>query len=294
LSDPAHFPLGETLSGGTYRIASNLFGFSVDRVDIATDGTEPGDRYLVSSTERKVAIDKFSDEVAFKVAGVFDLAFVGRLDERGDDTLARMRSARQTAIVERLPPGIPIRHAVTQRLAPGEALALTLEVGAVLRRAADAGVLLTGLRPETIWVERAGDGYVVTGLSDRSERLFRAAKGICYVAAPPFERRYSAPEIITGNSPDERALTFILATLLAEWLTGDHPFPDALTFGDPSSIASGKHSPLDVPPATSALFARAFRVAPRERPSLAEWLASIGDMLSGLCPASGPPTSVTG
>jgi hypothetical protein len=270
------FPMTETLDGGRYAIVSNLFGFSVDRVDIAIGGNDP-DRVqcLVSSTERPVRLADITTELHFASPGVFELAFIGSLDERGQGDAELARRARQTAVVERLPPGACLRRLVTTAVAPRVAAVLAIDVGRILLAAANGGRLLTGVRPETIWAQHGADSIRVTGLSERSERLFRAAKSICYTSAPPFERRYTAPEIVKGDPVTDRTLSFMVGVLLAEWLTGSHPFPKAFTVGDALSIAKGEHALHGVGATFHPLVEQSLRVDPAERPTLAALITSL-------------------
>src|SRR5690349_13726058 len=99
------FPLEETLDDGRYKIASNAHGFSVDRVDFATSPGEPAASFLVSSTEREVPLEETRHDLGYAVPGVFDLMFIGTLDERGDHAVDRARRRGQVAVVERLPAG---------------------------------------------------------------------------------------------------------------------------------------------------------------------------------------------
>jgi hypothetical protein len=268
------FPLGETTGCGRYRIVSNLFGSGADRLDLAVDAGEPDARFLVSSTYRQVPAE-LHQALAYRLPSVFDVVFTGTLDERGDDLRARSMRTQQTAVVERLPPGSCLRHLITGALEPIAAVTLAVEVGRILVAAANAGQLLARLRPETIWARQDCTQLRVTGLSDRSERLFRAAKRICYTVPPPFERRYTAPEVVTDQRVTDRTLSFILGILVAEWVTGQHPFPEALCFGDASSIVRGAHAPIDAPPALRALIGESLRVAPLERPDLSSMVRCL-------------------
>jgi hypothetical protein len=269
------FPLGETVGGGRYRIVSSLFGDGADRVDLAIDASEPDAQFLVSSTYRQVPAAEIQRDLAYRQPGVLEIVFVGTLDERGDDLQARSMRTQQTAVVERLPSGLCLRRLITAALEPVVAVTLAIDVGRILLGAANAGRLLVRLRPETIWARREGTHLKVTGLSDRTEQLFRAAKRICYTVPPPFERRYTAPEVVMDQAVTDRTLTFILGILVAEWVTGQHPFPDALCFGDASSIVRGAHASIDAGPALRSLIEQSLRVAPPERPELSAMVRSL-------------------
>ncbi len=269
------FPVGETLDEGAYRITATLFGSGLDRVHVAV-GRDGATRFLVSSTLRRVpSPGELRRELSYTVPGVFELEFVGGLDQHASGGGAQ---SDITAIVERLPPGSSLRKLVTGRLPAAAAVQLAISTASIVLGATRAGQLLVAIRPETIWGERELDVVRVTGLSDRGERLFRAAEGVCFTTAPTYERRYTAPEIIKGQPASDRTLTFVMTILLAEWLTGAHPFPDAWTLRDPVSIAMGRHAPLRVPAAIDPLLTRSLRVDPGDRPSLAEWIAELEAM----------------
>ncbi len=270
------FPVGETLDDGAYRITANLFGSGVDRVHLAARVDEPGARFLVSSTSRRTASPgELHRLLAYASPGVFDLEYIGPFDARGEDAAARSLRTEHTAIVERLPAGAPVRMVVTGALPVPVAATIGIAIGRILQSAAEAGRFLVAVRPETIWAEREQDIIRVTGLTVRGDQLFRVSRGICYTTAPTYERRYTAPELVRGEPQSDRTLTFVLATMLAEWMTGSHPFPDAWTLRDAVSVASGRHAPLEIPPPLGSLIDRALRVDPAERPALAEVIATL-------------------
>jgi hypothetical protein len=283
-NDGPSFPIGETFANGLYRLDAPLFGYSADRVDLASSRDEPGVRFLVSSTDRRVDLDTLKPAPGDSIPGVFDLVFVGTLDEAGSGLRERSMRSGRTVVVERLPPGSSARRLITGALPADTAMGMGIAVGKVLNRVAQSGRLMLGIRPETIWAERTDASLTITGVSTRSEALFRAAKGACYVSVPPFERRYTAPEIVRGEPTSDRTLSFLLSLLIVEWLNGHHPFPSALTFGDAGAIAQGEHEPICAPRELKAPLAAGLSVSPRARPSLAGLLAELEHLARTMVP----------
>jgi len=83
------------------------------------------------------------------------------------------------------------------------------------------------------------DGTLVaTGLSARAEAFFSKTT-IDAVSLPIFDRFYFAPEAYDTDI-DDRALTFALAIMIAEWAMGRFPFKRKW-YG---FVHEGKHLPL--------------------------------------------------
>jgi len=270
------FAVGETLDNGRYRVVENLFGSGVDCTHIAvrSDGT-PG-LFLVSSTDRVAPTpSELTHALSYAAPGLFELVHIGAFDERGDDNAVRSFLAGHTVVLEALSPGMCIRQLVKGALSKLDAVRVGIGVGSILVAAARGGVVLAGVRPETIWATRDDDIARVTGLSDRGDRLFRSARAACFASMPTYERQYTAPEALKGDVPTERTLSFILATMLAEWLTGEHPFPDAWSRRVPVSVIQGNHAPLAVSADVEPLLLRSFSVEPGDRPSLVDFVGQL-------------------
>lgn len=267
---PREFPVGETLDGGAFRVTENLFGGGLDRVHLAVRVDAPAARYVVSSTFRGVPdIAELRRTLSYTCPGVLDLVFVGPFDAQGEGAGARVRS-EYTAVVERVGEASTVRQLVRGPQPLADVVALGTGTGRLLEQAARAGHLLLDIRPESIWATREQGLLRVVGVSDRGERLFRAGKNVSYTSLPTYERRYTAPEIIKGLPTSERTLTFLLATMVAEWLSGAHPFPDAWSLRDAPSVAMGRHTPIVAPAPLRPLLERSLSVDPAMRPPLAE------------------------
>jgi hypothetical protein len=99
---------------------------------------------------------------------------------------------------------------------------------------------------------------------------FFAKTTIDAVSLPLFDRYYYAPE--ADEDPDDRALVFALATMIAEWATGRFPFKYKFHGHGP---LEGKHLKLKLPPPLASLLSRGMRVDRAERPNLAQFLDEL-------------------
>jgi hypothetical protein len=225
----------------------------------------------------KIPLDRLHDELAYSVEGIFDLAFLGPLD-LPDDATQREELADWCVLVERLPSGDSARCAILDPLDAADAVRLGVSVGVMVERAANAGVLLTALRPDYIWVDRDAAGHLhATGLTARNGRFFESHKWGESPSLPPFLRPYGAPESMTD--PSERCLVFTLATLIAEWTTGRYPFRDARYRGFyyVQVYVDKPHDPdlRSIPSALAAVLERGLCPDPQRRPPLSSWLRTL-------------------
>lgn len=251
---------------------------------LARDGVSDSE-LLVSYDKlpKYTTIEQFVDATAARTSGVFELAFAGRPDNE--------MHLRHWGVVERTSRGAwlpsllgqhPVEVAadsVPRRLpsydvttALPNALALGLSAGRILGDAADLGLVLARVRPETMWAERGEDGRLrVTGLSQRSELMF-AASYTDVVGWPVFDRYYYAPEVDRNGPTDHRALVFCLAIMIAEWATGCFPFNSKHHYNGP---LKGEHVALEVPDRLARLLSSGMRLDPERRPALPVFLDEL-------------------
>jgi hypothetical protein len=270
------FPIGETLDTGAYEIIETLFGQGDDRVLVGAHPDGSADRFLVSMTDRRTPpIPQLRTCLDPDHAGYFPLVYIGSLDERGETQSLRWLRTEQTAVIEKLPPGQCLRRLLTGPLPTRQSIRLALDTAHILVQALRAGCILEGIRPETIWAEAAPQGLRVTGLSRRGPQLFQTARHGDFVTPPPYEYAYLAPEDVAGKPQTDRTLTFILAVLLVEWLTGSHPFPKARYAHDALSIATGRYTEFVLPRAVDGLLRRSLHVVPERRPAFEELVQEL-------------------
>ena len=117
------------------------------------------------------------------------------------------------------------------------------------------------------WVDML-DGEV-EGLSPRAERIFDEAE-TWGARIAPFTLTYRAPEALTAPVDSAAADVFLLASLAAEWLTGQHPFHASSYAEHVARVRAG--TPTDP---GSAVLRAALSPAPEARPTLAELCASL-------------------
>lgn len=278
------FPIGDTLDGGSWRVTGHLRCGGTQDLCVAERAGRPGERAMVSViwAPRGVPAD-LRATLAPGAAGVLPLEHLGPFDATSDDSVRESQQRQHIALVEGLPGGDRIEwlpRAITGRLGAGPALALGVSIGAILARAAAAGLLLVGVRPDYVWVRRDGDRLVAAGLTGRNRDFFAHTGGGCLAPAALFERHYYAPEVYRERGQGEESLVFTLALMIAEWATGSYPFPDSWAGGTMQSLVEGRHAPLDLAPEAAALLAGGLRASPAERPRLAEFLASAESLIT--------------
>lgn len=276
MSDSLEFPFQDSV-GGEYRAEEHLLGEGAQRLFLARRAQHPDERYLMAVDWYQDAdLDSIGRALAYRIPGVFELATIGRFDELGVN--ARRDSERRAywAMLEKLPAGRWLPHALAgQPHSAAAAVSMGRTTGAILKSAAEAGVLLTGVRPEYIWASATPGTIDVTGLSARGQAFFALTRPRSLPTAPLFDRLYIAPEVYRGDPADDRALSFTLALLVAEWATGHYPFPDAWAAGPKASLFTGAHVALAVPPALEALLSRSLQPQPGQRPRLGELLDEL-------------------
>lgn len=131
------------------------------------------------------------------------------------------------------------------------------------------GINLAHIRPELMWAECRNDHLQVTGLSPRTAELFAHKVGEL-VTPPVYDRCYHAPEI--RCDPDDRAVAYSLAVMVAEWATGRYPFASRHA---PDGVETGRHEPINAPSALAALLESTLRPDRSERPRLAELVEGL-------------------
>ncbi len=173
---------------------------------------------------------------------------------------------RGWVIVERLPKDVTwLPDALARRDdLRDRALDFGISAGHLLAAAARSGVRLTRARPELMWVR----GREVVALSDRTPRLFDLPRHSFALSAFPMS--YRAPEL----GDEERALTFTLATMVAEWATGRYPFPRGAddTMYD---ALKNPHLPFGLDAKFEAVLDEALQVDPGKRIKLADLIRRL-------------------
>jgi len=269
----------ETIGDGAYRVDEHLAGVRRWRLYLGHHVARPDERYLISMVRgsKKVAAEQLRAELDYAIDGVLELAFVGAFDPP-DDPARRKEFGRWGVLVERIPGGETTRRRITGPLSPAEAAELGASVGATVERAARAGVLLTALRPEYIWVDQDATGRIVPlGLTARNGRFFESRSEGEFPSLSPFPHAYGAPE--SGHNPSERSLVFTLAVLVSEWATGRYPFPqlwESVAHHAPIGVASARDPDLaGVPQSLERLLMSALDPDPQRRPTLLAFVHAL-------------------
>jgi ADP-ribosyl-[dinitrogen reductase] hydrolase len=165
-----------------------------------------GERVLVTVRVAADGDDRVADRLQLDVPGVAPLVAVSQFT-RGGRAL--------TALVERRPAGEPLALPGFPLLS-APALERFRQLLAIAARAAEAGVVLAGIRPELVY----HDGAAVTGVAPRGAAFLRARPGL----ASPWHALYEAPEIARGREPTPAADVFSACAALAFLLRRASPF----------------------------------------------------------------------
>jgi hypothetical protein len=266
----------QTIDSGEYQLDEHVAGVGRWRVYLGHPLRRPHERVLVSWVDgaAKVPPSQLRAELGYTIAGVAPLNFVGTFDDSADPPV----DVRDVGVlVEQLPSGESARSRIQMPLAMRDAARLAASVGSILMRAAGAGVLFAALRPELVWVEDKDGLLMVTGVTARSHRFFESRSGGEFNSPVPFPRPYGAPE--ADRAPTERSLVFTLAAILAEWLSGRHPFPEEWHHVA-RRLSLGVREPVDpdlelVPTSIRSLLREALDCDPEKRPTLASFVVEL-------------------
>jgi hypothetical protein len=272
------FPIGDTLAGGDWRVTEHLLGSGSQLLHAGQAVGRAGDRCMVSViwAPRGAPAAEIERRLGYRAPGVLELVHVGPFDARGDDELRRTHQAQHCALVERVPAGADwLPRLVSGPIGPRAAVLLGLSLGRILERAAAAGHLLVGVRPEYVWARRGPDGLEAAGATGRNWDFFEHTGGGCLVPGALFRRHYLAPEVYLQRGDRDESLVFTLAVLIAEWASGDYPFPDAWAGGNMLTLVEGRHAPLRLPAALAELLALALKAQPAHRFSLSTFLRRL-------------------
>lgn len=286
--------LNATFAGCRYRVEALLQGKGLRQLYRGRD-TATGDTVMISYDKqpKHTTIEEFVDTTGARAPGVLELMFAGPPDNKdlqfkwgvieqpphGTEWLpAVLGQHPEESAADPVPRRLPSFDPATGL---PNALRLGRTAGRILAENAARGLLLTNVRPETMWVARATDGALeLRALSQRSEQMF-AASWVTGFVWPVFDRYYYPPEVGWKRAPagghkyaavDDRALVFSLSIMIAEWATGLYPFPK-------KSYSSGpmddEHVPLDLPDHLARLLGSGMRLDAEQRPRLKPFLAEL-------------------
>jgi len=270
------FPFQDPV-GKDYCAEVHLLGQGIQKLFLARHAKRANELYLMAfDWYKEQDIPAMQSALGYRIPGVFELALIAQFDQHGVDPRRDMDCREHWAMLEKLPPGDWLPRVLTGLPRSAKmAVQMGLRAGAVLKTAADSGVLLTGVRPEYMWGRAQADGIELTGLSARGQTFFTIVKPRSFFTAPLFDRMYSAPEVLQRQPADDRSLTFTLALLVAEWATNRYPFPDSTVPGPMTSFHKGAHAPLALPPALESLISRCLQPKVGARPRLAELVDAL-------------------
>ena len=175
---------------------------------------------------------------------------------------------------------------LVERLAQGPLTALEVaqlvrDIAIVLEHAHRRGVVHRGLRPDRIVLTpRRRFPICIPDWSDA--RTHDAAHRIPHIASRE-SQQYIAPELLRGDTVDDRADIFALGVIAYLALTGKHPFTSLTSGRMPTSEAAP-----DAPPELAAMIDQMLSVDRYDRPSAAELRADLDWLAAALTSDAAP------
>jgi len=265
--EAVEYTLPATLADGRFAVVRRYVNEGIDRVYLGPDNS-----LLVSVTQdAQLPYDEIAERLGYSIPGVLPFLHVGPFDPDQDGWMAMY------GLVERLPEGIPA-SVFFRSPNPVAAARVGAQVGRTMLRAAEQGIVLGEVQPESVWISEQDGAFSVTGLSGRSLPFFATGKRItCYGVEPCFRRRYAAPEVWRKTGADDRSLAFSIGAMVAEWATGTYPFPKAVSwYMDP--LLNGEQAPLNVSPALENVLTPALQTTPARRQPLLELVEALNTL----------------
>ncbi len=265
--------IGQTLGERTFVLTKHLYGEGPRRLYLAHSVVAPMKTFLASVAPMRSGFDpgQLLEEVGAPVPGVMDLSFIGHLDIQGEDLEETSFQEGTWAMLERAPDEW-LPDLLARSWSASSIIKLAISVGEIASRASAQGAQMGHVRPEYILAKEEGERLIATQLSHRYPFFFRYQHR--HTSSVMFKRGYYAPE----PHFNDRSLTFTLATMLAEWLTGAFPFPDSW-LGNPSlDFLEGRASLNGLPSDLEQVLRRGFTADPAQRPALPEFLEELAGL----------------
>jgi tRNA A-37 threonylcarbamoyl transferase component Bud32 len=209
--------------------------------------------------------------------GVIDVFAIGRLDDG------------RPYLVMSLLEGRSLREEIgtRERLPAAEAWRIAREVAAALDAVHAAGVIHRDLKPDNVFLERAGEGpprvrVLDFGIAKIEEPLVDEPMKLTATGTPLGTPAYMAPEQWWGTGVTARTDQYALGAMLYEMLAGRPPFPSQ-SFAE--LVQQHVHEPppplstagVEVPEAVQALVSRLLAKAPEDRFSSMREVIEEGD-----------------
>ena len=250
------FPIGETLERGRWKIAEHVAGEPARGCYRAIG--KDGRRALVTLAHyQKQPVDLA--HYAMSSPRIAPLLYVGRLETT---------AGRYDGLLEEEPAGRPLRDAPPP---PHEALAVVIDACAIVEEAHRRGIVLRGIRPELVYVEHAR----ITAIAPRCEEFMSTSTPPSSGVLHPFSRYYLAPEILRLRVPTSACDVFSLGAILAELVTGEHPFEGDHIVEQLQTVVGNQRRPWHGPAELRAIVDRALDPIPDRRPTAGELAAAL-------------------
>lgn len=160
-------------------------------------------------------------------------------------------------------------------LLPSQAIAVAATISGIAANVHLQGNTLGGIRPATIYGDPAHRPLPVVWLMPRVERFWAKAPLPSAGMLPPFPTLYQGPETLSGQDPCAPSDVFSICVVLAEWLTGAHPFAAPTAIQHIGRLATGAPTLDHIPPALARLLADGLSKTPERRPSAQELAAFL-------------------
>jgi serine/threonine-protein kinase len=174
-----------------------------------------------------------------------------------------------------------VERLVQGPLSPLEVVTIVRGVATILEDAHRRGVVHRGLRPDRIVLApRRRFPICIPDWSDA--RTHDAAQRIPHVPSRE-SQQYIAPELLRGDTVDDRADIFALGVIAYLALTGKHPFTSLIAGRPPTGDAAPA-----APPELAAMIDQMLSVDRYDRPSAAELRADLDWLAAALTSDAAP------
>jgi serine/threonine protein kinase len=221
-----------------------------------------GTRALVTFTRPPaIPVDELTRRLQRTTEGVAPLLAIELTDERA-------------IMYEHEPNGAPL-SAPMSPLSPDDALAVLRGIAAILARAAEAGEVLGGIRPELVYV---GPELQITGIAPRAELLAgTTVPPLDLLPSSPFDAMYGSPELLGGGPLTPAADLYSACSLFLYVVTRSAPFGsgDGVIAQFLAMQRGAPEIPSSVPASIAAVVRAGLAVDPASRPSAQELLVAL-------------------
>lgn len=248
-----NFPVGQLLLDGQWRVVSRISGSAYRGRFQCESTSRPGARAVAAiALESKVDRARMIEMIGYDLLGVGAFLGMDRLEDAG-------------RVFDAMLEALPLRTAdFTAPVPLGMLTSVAVGLFEICAAAAAQQRCLLGIRPETVYVETAGQGYDVTVLP-RCATFFKHAAAPHFNVTPVFEVPFDSPERLTGLPCSPASDVFSATATIAFLATGVHPYLGIDWQDTAESIRDGTRRRIELPGAVETLVAAGLAAQPSGR-----------------------------